>query len=105
MSSDDKQERLDSIGKWTDEQLAKFMELEEARDTPMREEIKEIVDSLYGTRLTSTRDFVRYMLHIEDGAEIEAMSNNPRYNVELERARMDRVLAEAEPADKAGGVK
>ena len=98
----DKQERSDSVGEWTDEQSAKFMALEEARDMPMREEIKDIIDSLYGTRLTSTRDFVRYMLHIEDGAEIEAMPNNPRYNVDLERTRMDRVLTEAEFTDDAG---
>jgi len=52
----------------------------------LRAELIEMVETLYGDRLYSARDYLRFLMEIEDKMELQAMENNPRLQAELDQA-------------------
>lgn len=59
----------------------------ESETAQLREEVRQTLDGLTGSRLTSARDFLKWLEQLDDEAEIEAFSRNKKLQKKLDEQR------------------
>ena len=66
-----------------------YVAADEPKYEVVRAELRDVIDTLYGPRLTSARDFLLYLLSIEDKLEDELAANSPSLQASLREAQAD----------------
>ena len=66
-----------------------YQSVNHAEDEAIREELRDIVDTLYGARLPSARDYLMYLMDVENKIEDELAANSPGFQASMRRAEED----------------